>query len=252
MSPRKSVQLSVKEVAELAGVSPRTVRFYHSEGVVPEPPRDESGYRRYGGKEVIELVRAVRLRALGMPLPQIAERVSASGADDMSLTEALDALADELDSEIERLIASRDRLRQLARSDTFDRPVKALTQALQNHGVLGPADDLRTGEKWAAALLDAVHPEGIAGVLAQASRLMGDSAVREAIAARRERLGRLNARSSDAEIAALATEVADVLPPGAVGGQLDVGLIDLLLTERLNPTQQRFMRALRAQVQGAR
>jgi len=252
VSPKVPGRLSVTEVAEVAGVTPRTVRYYHSIGVLPEPPRDGSGYRRYGGKEVIELVRVARLRALGMSLSQIAQRVSASDSDDVSLSDALGALADELDAEIDRLVVTRDRLRELARSETFDQPVKALTQALQDQGVLGPAEHLRTGEKWAAAVLDALHPEGMPGLLAQAGSLFGDSTVVAALGPLRRRLGRLSARSSDAEIAALAADIAAMLPSGDVDGQADIGLIDVLLTDWLNATQQRFMHQLRAHVQGTR
>jgi DNA-binding transcriptional MerR regulator len=240
--------LSIKEAADVAGITTRTVRHYHSIGVLPEPERDASGYRRYGGKEVVELVRIVRLRALGMPLPQIAERIAATDSDDASHQDALGALADELDGEIDRLIATRDRLRELSASETFDQPVKALTQVLQDQGVLGPADDLRSGEKWAAAVLDALHPEGMPGVLAEASRLFGDAGVLAALGPLRRRLGKLNARTPEQDIAALAADVAAVLPSGEVEGQFDLGLLDLLLTDRLNATQQRFMHELRARL----
>lgn len=245
-------RLSVTKAAEIAGLTPRAVRYYHSIGLVPEPPRDGSGYRRYGGKEVIELVRVARLRALGMPLPQIEQQIRATDSGDVALADALDALAAELDIEIERLVATRDRLRELARSETFDQPVKTLTQALQDQGVLGPADHLRTGESWAAALLDALHPEGMLGVLAQASTLFGDATVLSELGSMRLRLGKLNARSSDAEIAALAADVAAVLTSGDVEHQVDIGMVDLLLTDRLNPVQQRFMRKLRSHLRIAK
>ena len=251
MTSNVPLRLSVTKVAEVVGLTPRAVRYYHSIGLVPEPPRDGSGYRRYGGKEVIELVRVARLRALGMPLPQIAQRVTATDAEDVSLADALDGIADELDLEIDRIVATRDRLRDLARSETFDQPVKTLTQALQDQGVLGPADHLRDSEKWAAAVLDALHPEGMPGVLAEASRLFGDATFMEAFGPLRRRLGKLGARSSDAEIAALATDVATVLTSGQVNGRVDIGMVDLLLTDRLNPVQQRFVRELRAQLRGA-
>jgi len=242
-------RLSVTKVAEVAGLTPRAVRYYHSIGLVPEPPRDNSGYRRYGGKEVIDLVRVARLRALGMPLPQIAERVNATDSGDVSLADALASLADEVDAEIAELIATRDRLREMARSETFDQPVKTLTQVLQDQGVLGPTDDLRTSEKWAAAVLDAVHPEGMTGVLAEASRLFGDAKVIEALGPLRRRLGRLSPKSTDEEIAALAADVAAVMTSGEVEGRVDIALVESLLTDRLNATQQRFMRQLRAHMQ---
>jgi DNA-binding transcriptional MerR regulator len=252
VSPKEPARLSVKQVADVVGVTPRTVRHYHATGVLPEPPRDGAGYRRYGGKEVVELARIVRLRALGMPLPQIAERVSGIDSDEVSLRDALDGLADELNAEIERLVASRDRLRELAGSETFDQPVKALTRALQDQGALGPADQLRSGERWAAAVLDALHPQGMPGVLAEASRLFGDATVVAALRPLRRRLGRLNAHSTDAEIEALAADVAAVLPSGAADLQFDIGLVEVLLTDRLNATQQRFMHQLRAHLQDTR
>jgi DNA-binding transcriptional MerR regulator len=242
-------RLTVKEVAELAGVTPRTVRYYHSIGLLAEPPRDGSGYRRYGGKEVVELVRIVRLRAVGMPLPQIAQRIAAADADDASLDSALTSLADELDAEIARLTTTRDRLREMAGSEPFDQPVKVLTHALQNQGLLGPADHLRSGEQWAAAVLDALHPDGMPGLLAQASGLFGDSAVVAAVRPLRRRLRRLSERSTEAEIAALAADVAALLPSGDGAAKVDFGLVDLLLTDRLNPTQRRFMHQLRNQLQ---
>ena len=86
-------RLSVGEVARLAGVTPRTVRHYHATGLLPEPPRDSSGYRRYSSRDAITLIRAVRLRALGMPLPQVAARLAESPEGDAA---SLRTLADEL------------------------------------------------------------------------------------------------------------------------------------------------------------
>jgi DNA-binding transcriptional MerR regulator len=219
--------------------------------LLPEPPRDTSGYRRYGGKDVIALVRITRLRAVGMPLPQIAQRMSDAENADASLPDALRSLADEIDGEIAQLVETRDRLRQLAESQTFDQPAKALAQALQERGVLGPSDQLRAGEGWVAAVLDALHPEGMPGVLAEASRLLADPRTVAALGPLRRRLVKLNARTPDAEVAALADEVAAMLPPGFDGPLLDLDLVELLLTDGLNPTQKRFMDELRKRMEAA-
>lgn len=241
--------LSIKEVADLAGVSTRAVRHYHSIGLLPEPPRDVSGYRRYGGKDVIALVRITRLRALGMPLPQIAERVADAEQADASLADALTGLADEIDGEIAQLVETRDRLREMAASETFVQPVKALTEALQERGVLGPSDQLRAGEGWVASVLDALHPEGMPGVLAEASRVLADPQTAAALGPLRRRLVKLNARTPDSEIAALADEIAAVLPRAGLDGPLrDFQLIDLVLTDGLNPTQKRFVDELRGRL----
>lgn len=252
MRRKASGPLTVTEVAEIAGVTPRTVRYYHSIGLLPEPTRDSSGYRRYGGKDVVALVRVTRLRGLGMPLAEIAERVGETDSEGDSIEDALRALATEIDDEINRLTATRDRLRELAGSDAFARPVKALTRALQDQGVLGPADQLRAGEGWAAAVLDALHPQGMTGVLAEATRLFADPSVTSALRPLRRRLGRLGPKSSDADIADLAADVAAVLPAGGVEGLVDMGLVDSLLADRLNPTQQRFVHALLAELAARR
>jgi hypothetical protein len=90
------------------------------------------------------------------------------------------------------------------------------------------------------------------GVLAEASRLFGDSTVVKALGPLRRRLGKLNARSSDVEIAGLAEDVAGVLTSGDVEGQVDLSMVDLLLNDRFNSVQQRFMRELRAHLEGTR
>lgn len=251
MSPTTSGGLSVKAVADLAGVSARTVRFYHSIGLVPEPPRDSSGYRRYGGREVVALVRATRLRALGMSLPQIAERMTGDEGE-VSLADALGTLADDLDAEIAKLVATRDRLRDLAASETFAHPVKALTTALQQQGVLDPDDDLREGEKWAASVLDALHPDGMAGLLAQAGALLGDGGAADAFRTLRRRLRRLNEKTSDADIDAFAADVAALLPAFVGTRQLDLRLLDDVLAERMTPARHRFLSRLRTHLEEVR
>lgn len=238
-------RLSVGEVARLAGVSPRAVRHYHSIGLLPEPDRDSAGYRRYDGRDVIALVRVVRLRAVGMPIPQIAARVT-PGVADSSLPAALRALAEEIDTEITQLQATRDRLVELAQSETFEQPVRTLTVALRGHGLLGPADELRAGEEWAAALIDAVHPRGMPGVLDQASGLFTDPAALVTLGGLRKRFRKLTAETSDAEIDALVDDVAAVVPrPGTDAPLVDIDLMDKLLSDRLNPAQQRFVHRLR-------
>ncbi len=39
--------LTISQLASYAGVTVRAVRHYHAKGLLPEPPRDGSGYRRY-------------------------------------------------------------------------------------------------------------------------------------------------------------------------------------------------------------
>jgi DNA-binding transcriptional MerR regulator len=245
-------RLSVGELAQLAGVSPRTVRHYHAVGLLPEPERDSRGYRRYGSQDVITLVRAVRLRALGMPLPQVAERLADSTNGAESVSASLQALADELDEEIVRLVETRDRLREFAASEGFAQPVQALTRALRESGLIGPSDELRTGQEWAAALLDALHPAGMAGVLTQASGLLNDPAAATEFFTFLEDFRQLRPRAGEAEVNALADRVASTVTRFISGASLaDVDLLDKVFADRLNRAQRMFLRRLRAQLAAA-
>jgi DNA-binding transcriptional MerR regulator len=67
-------RLRIGELAHLAGTTTRAVRHYHANGLLAEPDRDDSGYRRYGAEHPVGLIRIRRLRSLGMPLDQIAAR----------------------------------------------------------------------------------------------------------------------------------------------------------------------------------
>lgn len=67
--------MRIGEAATKAGVEASAIRFYESNGVLPEPDRTESGYRRYGDNQV-ELIRFVkRARSLEIPLADIRQIV---------------------------------------------------------------------------------------------------------------------------------------------------------------------------------
>jgi DNA-binding transcriptional MerR regulator len=67
--------LRIGEIAGLAGTTTRTLRHYHAIGLIAEPDRDAPGDRRYGAADLVNLVRIRRLRALDMPLEQIAAHI---------------------------------------------------------------------------------------------------------------------------------------------------------------------------------
>lgn len=54
--------MNIGEAAEAAGVSPKMIRHYEQIGLVPAAARSESGYRRYGEREV-SVLRFIRSRA---------------------------------------------------------------------------------------------------------------------------------------------------------------------------------------------
>lgn len=64
------------QVAKLAGVGIETIRFYEREGLLPEPPRRESGYRQYALDAVMQIRFIRRAQELGFSLKEISELLS--------------------------------------------------------------------------------------------------------------------------------------------------------------------------------
>jgi len=69
--------LTISEVARLSGLTVRAVRHYHQRGLLPEPERDHSGYRRYVAEDVVALIRIKTLAEAGVPLSRVGELLEA-------------------------------------------------------------------------------------------------------------------------------------------------------------------------------
>lgn len=66
----------IKEVAHRSGLSPATIRYYESIGLVPPPARNESGYRLYSADDLARLDFVRRAKLLGLSLAEIGEIVT--------------------------------------------------------------------------------------------------------------------------------------------------------------------------------
>ena len=72
--------LTIGQLAAYAGVTVRAVRHYHQRGLLAEPARDSSGYRRYDADSVVDLIRIKTLSGAGVPLARIEELLNAEPA----------------------------------------------------------------------------------------------------------------------------------------------------------------------------
>jgi DNA-binding transcriptional MerR regulator len=78
MAHRPGPELTIAELAAHADVTPRTIRYYVAEGLLP-PPRG-SGQRRIYGPEHLDRLKAIRqLKAAYLPLGQIRRRLAEAG-----------------------------------------------------------------------------------------------------------------------------------------------------------------------------
>lgn len=67
------MEYAIHQLADLAGVSTRTLRWYHKLGLLTPCRTAENGYRYYGAGEVDRLQQILFYRALGVELAQVKE-----------------------------------------------------------------------------------------------------------------------------------------------------------------------------------
>ncbi|HEU4540506.1 MAG TPA: MerR family transcriptional regulator [Jiangellaceae bacterium] len=116
--------LTIGQLAAYAGVTVRAVRHYHQIGLLPEPERDASGYRRYGARAVVSLIKIRTLADAGVPLSQIGQMLE---ADAFTFAEAVQRIDSHLRDEIERLETSRKQIAQLAAGDSLALPPEVIS-----------------------------------------------------------------------------------------------------------------------------
>jgi len=111
--------LTISQLAAYAGVTVRAVRHYHKIGLLPEPERDESGYRTYKAAAVVRLIRIHVLVDAGVPLARVQELLDA-GPDEF--TDGIQEIDKKLRAEIRRLQDTRERLARLAAGEQLALP----------------------------------------------------------------------------------------------------------------------------------
>lgn len=113
--PHGAGGLTIGRLAQLTGLSAKTIRYYEEIGLLPRPPRGSNGYRRYRTVDVNRLLLLQRIKLLGVPLTQ-AKSLLAGASDarcadvQRELRALVDARATALDREIAELQAFRDDL----------------------------------------------------------------------------------------------------------------------------------------------
>ncbi|SMY11173.1 MerR family transcriptional regulator [Brevibacterium jeotgali] len=213
--------MRIGEVARLLDVTTRTVRHYHRSGVVPEPARRDNGYRDYGLRDVVLLMRAVRLAAVGLSLDEVAEAVR---DDDMcDLPDMLQELEADLGRQERDVRAKRDALRNLrerlqssigddsAAGAYLPDEARALFASLRTHGAEGQSLDVdrramsalpaESVHVWAETMSDVASDPAASARLAEIYRRFDD-------------LGRGDAatRTDDPGLPRLAHDLLAVIP----------------------------------------
>jgi DNA-binding transcriptional MerR regulator len=206
------------------------VRFYETQGLLPAPHRSEAGYRLYGPRDLVRVIRVRRLRELGMSIERVHEVVG-DPEERGRLADALEALAEDL------------RERAVALEETAGRAQEALA------GLSESGD----GEVWRRLLAAAERGGSLEDpeVADWVGRATGPVALARLTAEpgwlrRWEPLGvrlhELHDADPEAEVEPLAAAIAELLPRAALPDEAaDEALLKLLVGRQFSAAQARCL-----------
>ncbi|WP_314177788.1 MerR family transcriptional regulator [Streptomyces winkii] len=167
--------ITIGQLARYVGVSIKTIRVYHDKGLLPEPDRDASGYRRYGAHDAIELIKIRTLAEAGVPLARIRGLRS---APDEEFQRVLREIDDEVTARIRGLRATQRRLRQLAAGQLAPLPAEVgmYLERLARWGFTPRWVDLQR-DLW--ILVFAAHPDQAVTLFQDQNEILADPAQRQ-------------------------------------------------------------------------
>jgi DNA-binding transcriptional MerR regulator len=73
MASTKKELLQIGEVAEMLGITTRTIRYYEEFGIMAPPQRLEGGNRVYAKEDILRLKFILKLKELGISLKEMQE-----------------------------------------------------------------------------------------------------------------------------------------------------------------------------------
>jgi DNA-binding transcriptional MerR regulator len=106
--------ITIGRLAAYAGVTIKAVRHYHQRGLLEEPPRDSSGYRRYTAQHAVDLVKIKTLAEAGVPLARIKELL---GANPERFAAAIAEIDRNLQTRAREVRRTRERIARLGAGD---------------------------------------------------------------------------------------------------------------------------------------
>jgi DNA-binding transcriptional MerR regulator len=170
----RTTMITIGQLADYAGVTVRAVRHYHERGLLDEPARDASGYRRYTAHHAIELIKIKTLADAGVPLARVEELHDAAPAEFARAVEEIDR---GLEDRIGALTRARERIRRLSGGDRLFVP-EEVADYLDDLRDLGLSPRYLQIERDLWILLWAVQPGDVAGRLNDRRNGLADPEIR--------------------------------------------------------------------------
>jgi len=133
--------MNIGTLAERAGLSAKTIRYYEKVGLIDAPPRTEGGYRSYANEDIDILCFVARARGLGFSIKEC-QTLLTLYSDRSRASSDVKALAlahiEAVDHKIEALQSIRTTLSALAtKCHGDDRPECPIIEELSNAGEAG-------------------------------------------------------------------------------------------------------------------
>jgi DNA-binding transcriptional MerR regulator len=169
MADRRGL-ITIGQLAAYAGVTIKAVRHYHQRGLLEEPPRDSSGYRRYSAQHAIDLVKIKTLAEAGVPLARMKELLA---ADPDRFAAAIAEIDRNLQQREEQLLRTRERIAQLSAGDRLFVSAE-VADYLDHLHKLGVSQRSVQMERDLWILLQSVSPRDAAILIADKREVMGD------------------------------------------------------------------------------
>ena len=167
--------LTIGQLASYAGVTVRAVRHYHAKGLLPEPERDHSGYRRYDARAVVQLIKIRTLADAGVPLSRAGELLVAGEEEFAAAVHDIDRRQR---AEIRERQRHQERVAQLAAGDSLALPPEVVAY-LHRMRELGFRERMIELERDSWILVAAQAPEQVPAMMALKTRQIEDPVVRE-------------------------------------------------------------------------
>lgn len=240
--------LTIGQLASYAGVTVRAVRHYHGTGLLPEPERDHSGYRRYDAHAAVELIKIRTLADAGVPLARIRQLLTAGQAEFKAAVADIDM---RLRAEIRERERHREQIAQLAAGDSLALPLEAVAY-LDRLRKLGIPERMIEGERDAWILVAAQLPEQMPLHMKLKQQQLDDPAT---LALYRDLAAAIDWAADDPRVAAVADRLVALLEASDAQGweeydedEMTDELVELLDSVFLDsvPTARRLIQLLEA------
>jgi MerR family mercuric resistance operon transcriptional regulator len=108
---------TIGQLAKTVGVNIETVRYYERSGLLPKPPRNDSGYRQFPEEAVVRLRFTKNAQRLGFSLKEIRELLSLRLIPDsacLDIKEKAEVKIAEIDQKMVELKTLRKALKELS------------------------------------------------------------------------------------------------------------------------------------------